>query len=140
MKDAPARIHYAGNDFFVAITPSGHAQTLDVNPERSAAASPMELLLIGLGGCTGAGVISVLNKKREHVTGYRIEVKGDRRETHPRGFRRFEIRHILRGKNLSAEAVSKAIDLSTDKYCGVINTVRPTAEVVTSYEIHEDAG
>jgi putative redox protein len=140
MKDTPATLHYAGNDFFVAITPSGHAQTIDVHGERSSAASPMELLLIGLGGCTGADVISVLHKKREQVTDYRIEVRGVRREEHPRRFRHIEVRHIFRGKNLSVEAVTKAIDLSTNKYCSVINTVRPTAEVVISYEVHEDAG
>ena len=139
MKDAPAIVHYAGNDFFVAISPSGHAQTIDVNGDRSAAASPLELLLLGVGACTGADVISVLHKKREKVTDYRIEVRGQRREEYPRTFRRLEVRHIFRGKHLSADAVAKAIELSTNKYCSVINSVRPTTEVVTSFEIQEDA-
>ena len=65
MKNANAVIHYAGNDFFVAVPPSGHAITLDINGERSAAPGPLELLLVALGGCTAADVISVLHKKRE---------------------------------------------------------------------------
>jgi putative redox protein len=137
MKNANATVHYAGNDFFVAITPSGHAQAIDVNGERSSAASPLELLLIGLGGCTGADVISVLHKKREQVTDYRLEIHGDRRDEHPRSFKRIEVRHILRGRGLSEAAVAQAIELSSTKYCSVAATLRPTAEIVTSYEIHE---
>jgi putative redox protein len=138
MKSANAVIHYAGNDFFVAVPPSGHAITLDINGERSAAPGPLELLLVALGGCTAADVISVLRKKREQVTDYRIEVHGDRREEHPRSFRKMEVRHILRGHGLSADSVAKAIELSTNKYCSVAATFRPTAEIVTSFEIHEE--
>jgi putative redox protein len=138
MKNTKATVHYAGNDFFVAITPSGHAQTLDVNSERSSAASPTELLLLAAGGCTGADVISVLQKKREQVTDYRIEIHGERREEHPRSFRRIEIKHILRGKGLTEAAVARAIELSATKYCSVAATLRPTAEIVNTYEIVEE--
>ena len=139
MKNTYASVEYAGDDFFVAVTPSGHAQVLDIRGERSAASGPLELLLIALGGCTGADVISVLRKKREQVTSYRVEVRGERREEHPRSYRRFEVRHIVRGKGISEKAGAQAVQLSTDKYCGVAATVRPTAEIVTSYEIQEEA-
>ncbi len=138
MKNSYASVEYAGDDFFVAVTPSGHAQVLDIRGERSAASGPLELLLIALGGCTGADVISVLRKKREQVTSYRVEVRGERREEHPRSYRRFEVRHIVKGKGISEKAVAQAVQLSTDKYCGVAATVRPTAEIVTSYEIVEE--
>jgi putative redox protein len=138
MKNDHATIEYAGDDFFVAVTQSGHAQVLDIRGERSAASGPLELLLVALGGCTGADVISVLKKKRERVTAYRIEVRGERRQEHPRSFRRFEVRHIVKGKGISEKAVAQAIQLSSEKYCGVAATVRPTAEIVTSYEIQED--
>jgi putative redox protein len=140
MKNSIAVVHYAGEDYFVAVPPSGHAITFDVNGERSNAPGPLEMLLIALGGCTGADVISVLKKKREHVSDYRIEVHGERREEHPRSFRRMEVKHILRGRGLSAENVAKAIELSTNKYCSVAATLRPTAEIVTSFEIQEEAG
>jgi putative redox protein len=139
MKNSHAVLQYAGDDYFVAVPPSGHAITLDVNGERSTAAGPLELLLVALGGCTGADVVAVLRKKREQVTDYRIEVHGERREEHPRSFRKMEVRHILRGHGLSAESVAKAIELSTNKYCSVAATLRPTAEIVTSFEIHEEA-
>jgi putative redox protein len=140
MKDTKAILHYAGDDFFVGVPPSGHALTLDINGERSNAPSPMELLLVALGGCTGADVIDILRKKREVVTEYRVEVHGERREEHPKSFRRIEVRHILHGRNLNEKSVAHAIQLSDEKYCGVAATLRPTAEIVTSYEIHEQDG
>src|SRR5579862_3351079 len=138
MKDTNATVHYAGNDFFIAITPSGHAQAIDVSSERSSAASPMEFLLIGLAGCTGTDVISVLHKKKEQVTDYKLEVRGERRPEHPRSFRRIEVKHIFRGRKLSESSVARAIELSTEKYCSVAATLRPTAEIVTTFEIHEE--
>ena len=138
MKDTNATVHFAGNDFFIGITPSGHAQVIDVDGKRSSAAGPVELLMLALGGCTAADVISILQKKREHVTDYRVEVRGERRAEHPRSFSRLEVRHIVRGRGLSEKAVAQAVELSTEKYCSVAATLRPTAEVVSSYEIHED--
>ena len=138
MSDTPTIIQYAGDEFFIATTPSGHAQTMDFKSGRRAAAGPLELFLTGLGGCTAADVISVLHKKREQVTAYHVEIRSERREEHPRSFRRIELKHIVRGHHLSAEAVQHAIALSTDKYCSAISTVRPTAEVVTSFEIQEE--
>src|SRR5262249_10421255 len=139
MKNPYASVEYAGDDLFVAVTPSGHAQVLDIKGERSAASGPLELMMIALGGCTAADVISVLHKKREQVTGYRVEVRSERREEHPRSYKKFEVRHIVRGRGVSEQAVAHAIELSTNKYCGVAATVRPTAEIVTSYEIIEEA-
>jgi putative redox protein len=138
MKMPFATVEYAGNDLLVATTPTGHAQVLDLDGSRSSGASPLELLLVALGGCTGADVISILRKKRQRITGYRVEVQGERREEHPRSYRRFEVRHIVRGYAVEDAAVARAIELSTNKYCGVAATVRPTAEIVTSYRIEEE--
>ena len=138
MKNTVATLKYAGDDLFVAIPPSGHALTLDFNSERSSAPGPLELLLVALGGCTGADVISVLAKKREHVTGYQIEVHGERRDEHPKSFKRMEVKHILRGRGITESSVKQAIELSTNKYCSVAATLRPTVEIVTTFEIHEE--
>jgi putative redox protein len=139
MKLPYATVEYAGDDFLIGVTPGGHAQVLDMRGERSAATGPLDLLYLALGGCTGADVISILRKKRQQMTGYRIEIRGERREEHPRSFRKMEVRHIVRGRGLSPEAVERAIELSTNKYCGVAATLRPTAEIVSSFEIIEDA-
>jgi putative redox protein len=133
-----ATITFAGDDLFVGTTPSGHAQVIETDTSRASAASPMELLLLALGGCTGVDVISILKKKRQQVSDYRIEVSGDRRDDHPRSYTRLEVKHIVRGRGLSAEAVASAIELSDKKYCSVTATLGGSAEIVSSYEIVED--
>src|SRR5919199_6927037 len=138
--DPKAVIHSAGDGLFVGISPGGHAQVLETDHERGSAATPMELLLVALGGCTAVDVISILKKKREQVTDYRVEVRGTRREEHPRAWTRMEVRHLVRGRNVSERSVASAIELSETKYCSVAATLRPGVEIVTSYEIIEDAG
>ena len=134
----PAIIQFAGDEFFIGITPSGHAQTIETNSQRGAAVTPMELLLLALGGCTGVDVISILKKQRQQVTDYRIEVSGERRADYPRAFTRLFIKHVVRGRGLSDQAVARAVELSEKKYCSVAATLRGTAEIVTSYEILEE--
>ena len=137
-QQASATIHFAGNNFFVGVTPSGHAQTMETDSARGSAATPMELLLLALGGCTGVDVISILKKKRQHVTDYRIEVSGERRDEFPRSFTRLFVKHIVRGHGITEQALAQAIELSETKYCSVAATLRGTAEIVSSYEIIED--
>ena len=139
-KDFKATIHHAENDFYIGISPSGHAVSIDTDHERSAAPTPIELLMIAVGACTAVDVVSILKKKRQTITDYKVEVRGARREEHPRAFARLEIRHIVRGRGVSPEAVAQAVQLSDEKYCSVAATVRPTAEIVTSFEIQEETG
>ena len=137
-KENKAIIQFAGDEFFVGIAPSGHAQAIETNSKRNRAATPMELLLIALGSCTGVDVISILKKNRQRVTDYRIEVSGVRREEFPRSYTRLSVKHIVRGRGLSEPAVARAIELSDQKYCSVAATLRGSAEIVTSYEIVEE--
>ncbi|HYH86146.1 MAG TPA: OsmC family protein [Pyrinomonadaceae bacterium] len=137
-KDSLAVIHSAGEGLFIGITPSGHAQVLETDSSRASAATPMELLLVALGGCTAVDVISILRKKREQVTDYRVEVRGERRDEHPRAYTRIEVRHVVRGRGISERAVASAIELSETKYCSVAATLRPGVELLTSYEIIEE--
>ena len=137
LQDPKAIIHFAGSDLFIGITPSKHALTLDTDHIRGAAPTPMELLLVALGSCTAVDVIGILKKKREDVTEYRVEVQGHRRDEHPRSFSKMEVRHIVTGRNISEKSVAQAIELSETKYCSVAATLRPTAEIVSSFEIIE---
>ena len=137
-KGAKAVIHLAGDDLFIGVSPSGHAQAIDTNHERASAASPVELLLIALGSCTAVDVFSILRKKRARVTSYRVEVSGERRSEPPRHFTRMEVRHVVRGHNISERALAQAIELSETKYCSVAATFRPTVEILSSYEIIEE--
>lgn len=136
--DVKATVHFAGDDLFIGISPSGHAQVLDTNHERSSAATPVELLLIALGSCTAVDVISIMQKKRERVTSYHVEIRGERRDSHPRAFTRMEVRHVVRGRNISEKALAQAIELSDTKYCSVAATLRPTVEIVSTHEIIEE--
>ena len=133
-----ATIRFAGEDLFVGISPSGHAVTLDTDHNRSSAPSPVELLLIALGSCTAVDVVSILGKKRQHLSDYHVEVSGERRDEHPRSFKSMKVHHVLTGRNISPKAVEQAIELSETKYCSVAATLRPTVEIQSSFEIIEE--
>jgi putative redox protein len=137
--DCKARIRFAGDDLFIGISPSGHAITLDTGHDRSSAPTPVELLLIALGSCTGVDVVSILAKKRQHITDYFVEVSGERREEHPRSFKSMRVHHVLTGSNISPKAVEQAIELSETKYCSVAATLRPTVEIHSTFEIIEES-
>lgn len=132
-----AKVHYAGDEFFIGTTPNGASQAIDVKGDRKSAASPLEMLLISVAACTAADVISILLKKRQDVTAYDVEVTGERVEEHPRKFTAFHVHHIVQGRSVSEKALADAIELSDKKYCSVAATVRPTATITTSYEIVE---
>lgn len=132
-----ATVHYAGDEFFIGTTPNGVSQAIDVKADRKSAPSPLEMLLISVAACTAADVISILEKKRQDVRSYDVEVTGERLDEHPRKFIGFHVHHIVRGRSVSEKAVADAIHLSDTKYCSVAATVRPTATITTSYEIIE---
>jgi putative redox protein len=136
-EDSIAVVQLTGSDLFIGYSPSGHPVTIDTDHLRNSAPSPMELLLLALGSCTGIDVISILMKKRQNVTDYRIEVRGHRRAEHPRSYDRMELHHIVTGRNISEQSVAQAIELSEQKYCSVAATLRPTAEIVSSFEVIE---
>lgn len=132
-----ATVRYAGDEYFIGTPPSGHAQVIDTKGDRKAAPSPLEMLLVSVAACTASDVISILLKKRQDVTDYCVEITGERAEDHPRKFVKFHINHIVHGRNVLEKAVADAVELSDTKYCSVAATVRPTAEITSSYEILE---
>ena len=132
-----ARLRYAGDEAFVAEPGSGHALVTSFG-QRHTAASPMELLLVALGGCTGADIVSILEKKRQRVTGYEIEVRGERRAEHPRIYTSIEVVHRVRGYAIDPKAVQHAIELSETKYCSVSAMLGAAAQITMRYEIEND--
>lgn len=130
-------ISYAGDEFFIGTSASGHSQVIDTKTDRSSAASPLELLLISLGSCTAIDVVSILEKKRQVVSDYKVEVTGERRDEHPHSFEKINIHHIVYGRDISERAVANAVELSETKYCSVAATIKPTAQITTSFEIVE---
>jgi putative redox protein len=99
----------------------------------------MELLLVGLGGCTGMDVISILRKKREPVTGYEVHVSGIRAEDHPMVFVEITVEHIVTGHEIQPEAVARAIQLSKERYCGAGAMLGKVAHLTHTFRIVEAA-
>ena len=133
-----ARLRYAGDEAFVGESPSGHAIVTSFAHDEVTAPTPMELLLISLGGCTGADVVGILEKKRQHITGYEIEVRGERRAEYPRIYTRIEVVHRFRGRKIDPKAVAHAIELSETKYCSVSAMLSAAATIEMRYEITEE--
>ena len=133
-----ARLRYAGAEEFVAESPSGHSIVSSVAHDHVTAPTPMELILMALGGCSGADVISILEKKRQGVTGYEIEVRGERRAEHPRIYTKIEVVHRLHGHGIDPKAVADAIHLSQTKYCSVSGMLSLAATISMTFEITDE--
>ena len=125
---------------FAAVGGSGHTVILDAAEHaggQGAGFIPMEMLLVGLAGCTGMDVISILRKKRQQVTGYEVRVHGERAEDHPMVFTDIIVEHIVTGHDVSPDAVARAIELSETKYCGAGAMLGKTAKLVHTFRIEE---
>ncbi len=139
-KELFANATFAGGMRFDVDTGSGHRIVLDAPVEENGENTgprPMEMLLVGLAGCTGMDVISILRKKRQDVTGYEIHVHGIRASEHPMVYVEVEVEHVVTGRHVDPEAVRRAIELSETKYCGVGNTLNKTAKLVNTFRIVE---
>ena len=127
---------------FDAEAGSGHHVTLDAAEHdggQNAGFRPMELLLVGLGGCTGMDVISILRKKRQQVTGYAVHVSGIRAEENPMVFVEITVVHIVTGHHIQPEAVARAIQLSEERYCGAGAMLGKVAHLTHTFRIVEAA-
>ena len=113
---------------------SGKTALLDSGPAMIAP-NPVEMLLATLGGCEGMDVISLLRKKRQRVTSYEIELRGERRAEHPRKFTRIEVVHRLRGHELSETAIAEAIRMSETRYCSVRASLDPAIVITNRLEV-----
>lgn len=100
--------------------------------------SPMQLVLMGLAGCTAMDVISILQKMRQAVSSFEVNVLGERASEHPKYFTDIELEFVFRGRGVSPEAVERAIELSETKYCSASANLKPTSRIVTRYRIEED--
>ena len=136
-----AKVKYIDGLQFVGEAGSGHAIVMDGDTKfggANTAVRPTELLLIGLGGCSGMDVISILKKKKQDVKGLEINVKGQKAESYPQKFTDITIEFVVKGRNLSEEAVKRAVDLSMGKYCSVKATLEGCAQITFSYRIVEE--
>ena len=123
---------------FVATSGSQHHMLLD-DAAGATGPKPIELVAMGLAGCTAFDVVTILRQKyRQEVTGYEVRVEADQAERPPQVFTEVRIRHIITGYGIEAAAVQEAIRLSEEKYCSVGAMVKHTAALHTTYEIVEE--
>lgn len=125
---------------FVAETGSGHLLAMDGAPEaggRNLAPRPMEVVLAGTGGCTSFDVVMILKRSRQNVTGCEVKLSAERAETDPKVFTKIHMHFIVTGKDLKADAVERAIDLSAKKYCSASIMLGKTATITHDFEIVE---
>lgn len=125
---------------FVAETGSGHLLTMDGAADgggRNLAPRPMETVLAGTGGCAAYDVVLILQRGRHEVTGCRVKVSAERAPTDPKVFTSINMHFIVTGRELSADAVARAVALSHDKYCSATIMLAKTAAVSTSHEVLE---
>ena len=97
----------------------------------------MEMLLLGMGGCTAFDVVHILKKGRHDVRGCELKLQAERAETDPKVFTRINIHYVVSGRGLSQSVVSRALDLSAEKYCSASIMLGKTAEITHDYEIVE---
>jgi putative redox protein len=98
---------------------------------------PMELLLIGLAGCTAMDVISIMKKKQQDVTHFEVKVHADRTQEHPKVFTNIELEYMLTGRHLDQNAVSRSVELSETKYCPAMATLRKAVDIKTRITVKE---
>ena len=120
---------------FVARAGEGPAVVIDSH-DGASGPSPMELVLMGVAGCTAIDVVLIMQKKRANLTGFEINISGERADAYPRRYTDVHIEYVLYGTNLSTKAVEQAIRLSESKYCSA--TASLNAEVTHSYRIVEE--
>ena len=133
-----ARIKWAEQVSFLGETESGHAVLMDGSPAaggRNLGPRPMEMLLLGAGGCTSFDVISILKKSRQAVSDCYVELEAERAETDPKVFTRIHMHFVVTGKDIKPETVEKAIKLSAEKYCSASIMLGQTAEITHDFEV-----
>ncbi|MFZ2540890.1 MAG: OsmC family protein [Gallionella sp.] len=136
-----ARVKWVEQASFLGETESNHAVLMDGPPRaggRNLGPRPMEMLLIGAGGCTCFDVVSILKKSRQTISDCYVELNAERAETDPKVFTKIHMHFVVTGKNIKAEVVEKAIKLSAEKYCSASIMLGQTAAITHDFEVIQE--
>jgi putative redox protein len=129
-----ASVEWISEQKFLGVSPSGHGLVMDADGKSNTGATPMELLLIALGGCTASDMVTILEKKRQKLESLVVECSGERAADPPRVWVKLDVVFKLRG-TLDEQAVKRALELTKDKYCSVAAMLQKTAPISWRYEI-----
>lgn len=130
------RVKWLDNMSFVGESASGHSVVMDGPPEhggRNVGIRPMEMLLLGMGGCASFDVVSILKKSRQQITSCEVEIEAERAEVEPKVFTKIHLHFMVKGNDMSEAKVKKAVSLSAEKYCSASIMLGKTAEVTHDY-------
>lgn len=136
-----ARVKWVEQVSFLGETESNHAVLMDGAPAaggRNLGPRPMEMLLIGTGGCTSFDVITILKKSRQAVSSCHVELEAERAQTDPKVFTRIHMHFVVKGKDIKPEVVERAIRLSAEKYCSASIMLGHTAVITHDFEVIQD--
>lgn len=137
-----ARVKWVEQATFIGEAASGHAVVMDGPPDhggRNLGVRPMEMLLLGMGGCTAFDVVNILKKGRQAVEDCVVELSAERAETDPKVFTRIHAHFVVTGKDLKEQRVRRAVELSAEKYCSASIMLGEVAEITHDFEIVETA-
>lgn len=137
-----ARVKWLDNMSFVGESESGHAVVMDGAPQfggRNLGMRPMEMLLLGLGGCSSFDVVLILQKSKQQVLDCEVLIEAERADKDPKVFTRIHLHFVVSGRNLSADKVERAVKLSAEKYCSASIMLGKTAEITHDFEVCEAA-
>lgn len=129
-----AKVNWIDGERFAAIASSGHALVIDSDRKRNTAPGPMELVLMGLCGCTATDVVSILTKKREPFTTVEVRAEAERAQQPPTVYTSVHLIYTVAGP-VSRKAVEDAVRLSEEKYCGVAAMIKSTARITTEVRL-----
>ncbi len=135
-----AKVKWVEDMMFMGQSGSGHAVVMDGPPElggKNMGIRPMEMMLLGLGGCTAFDVMLILKRSRQEVTDCVAELSAERAETDPKVFTKIHIHFVVTGKNLKEKMVQRAVELSATKYCSASIMLAQTVEISHDYEMLE---
>jgi len=135
-----ARVKWVQDATFIGESGSGHAVVMDGPPDhggRNLGVRPMEMLLLGMGGCTAFDVVHILKKSRQPVTDVVTEIEAERADEEPKIFTKIHVHFIVTGNGLDDKRVRRAVSLSANKYCSASIMLGKTADISHDYEIRE---
>ena len=136
-----ARVKWLDHMSFVGESGSGHSVVMDGAPEaggRDLGVRPMEMLLLGLGGCASFDVVMILKKQRQNITNCEVEITAERADSEPKVFTKIHMQFLVEGDGLAEAKVKRAVSLSAEKYCSASKILEKTAEITHGFEISAD--
>ena len=139
MTNAHTRLVWCGEGLFVGIDTNKHSIVISTQDEENRVGTkPSDLLLVALASCSAVDVVAILRKKHQPLSRLEVAADGVQDPDPPWRFRAIHLTYLLRGRNLTAEAVARAIELSEGQYCSVAASLRPQVEITTSFEIQPE--